>query len=75
MRTRFNKQIGRVFFGLGIALQIFFYLIGSDINENGVLQEPFGLLPVIYIFMFTGIVMIMINLLKRWRNWHDDAVN
>ena len=75
MRTRFKKQIGPGFFGLGMALQILFYLIGSDINENEVLQEPFGLLPVSWIFMFTGIVMIMINSLKRWLNWHDNAVN
>ena len=75
MRTRLKKQLGPFAFGLGIALQLLFYLIGSDINENEVLQEPFGLLPVSWIFMFTGIVMIMINSLKRWLNWHDDAVN
>ena len=68
MRTRLKKQLGPFAFGLGIALQILFYLIGSDVNENGVLHEPFVLLPVSFILMFTGIVMIMIDLFKRWRN-------
>ena len=68
MRTLVNKQLGPFVLGLGIALQILFYLISSDVNANGVLHEPFGLLPVSCIFMFTGIVMIMTDLFKRWRN-------
>ena len=68
MRTLVNKKLGPFVLGLGIALQILFYLISSDVNENGVLHEPFGLLPVSCIFMFTGIVMIMTDLFKRWRN-------
>ena len=68
MRTRLKKQLGPFAFGLGIALQILFYLIGLDVNENGVLREPFVVLPVSFIFMFTGIVMIMTDLFKRWRN-------
>ena len=62
MRTRLKKQLGPFAFGLGIVLQILFYLIGSDVNENGVLHEPFVLLPVSFILMFTGIVMIMTSI-------------
>ena len=58
MKTLSIKQLGFCFFFLGIALQILFYLLGSDVSENGILQEPFGLIPISFVFIFIGILMI-----------------
>jgi len=52
-------------FFFGIALQILFYRIGSDEGENGILQEPFGLLPISFIFLFIGILMMALGLWRR----------
>jgi len=65
MRTRLKKQLGPFAFGMGIALQILFYLIGSDVSENGILQEPFGLLPISFIFLFIGILTMILGLWRR----------
>ena len=65
MKTLSLAQLGSCFLFLGVALQILFYLIGSDVNENGVLQEPFGLLPISFIFIFIGILMMALGLWRR----------
>ena len=65
MKTLSIKQLGLCFFFLGIALQILFYLIGSDVSENGILQEPFGLLPISFIFLFIGILTMILGLWRR----------
>ena len=65
MKTLSIKQLGLCFFFFGIALQILFYLIGSDVSENGILQEPFGLLPISFIFLFIGILMMALGLWRR----------
>ena len=65
MKTLSLAQLGSCFLFLGVTLQILFYLIGSDVNENGVLQEPFGLLPISFIFIFIGILTMALGLWRR----------
>ena len=35
-----------------------FHLIGTDINENGYIREPFALIPIGWIFFFASIISL-----------------
>ena len=46
-----------------------FFVIGSDINKNGLLVESFFLLPVGYLFLFISILAYIISsILVYWDN-------
>ena len=40
-------------------------LIGSEIDSDGVLHEPFFLIPIGYLFLFSGIISILIVLIIK----------
>jgi len=44
--------------------QLGFKLIGSSVDENGFLAEPFGLLPISWMFISLGLVLLIIRLAK-----------
>jgi len=35
-------------------------LVGSSITEDGALVEPFGLIPIGYLFLVIGIILVII---------------
>ena len=37
-----------------------YFLIGSEIDESGILHEPFALLPLGYVFGIIGVVWLII---------------
>lgn len=39
-------RIGAVLAAMGLACFVAFELIGSTVDENGTLHEPFGLIPI-----------------------------
>ena len=41
-----------------------FELIGSKILEDGTLQEPFFLIPIAYLFLFTSIISAVVIKIK-----------
>ena len=41
-----RKKLPIVLFSISISCYILFFLIGSEVDEDGFLREPFGLLPV-----------------------------
>ena len=42
-----------------------FNVIGSSVNENGVLEEPFFLIPLSYLSFILGIVFAVISVIKK----------
>ncbi|SCC54196.1 Uncharacterized protein BC0861_05732 [Bacillus mobilis] len=44
---------------LGVLCIIMFNIIGSEVKPDGTLVEPFYLIPLAYLFTFTGIVAIL----------------
>ncbi len=57
--------------GLGCFLA--FNLLGSTLDAQGFLHEPFALLPLGYLLLFTGMVLTVIPLLRKGRTreqWH-----
>lgn len=49
-------RICTLFLSLGFACFIAYIMIDSYVDENGILHEPFALLPLSFLFMFIGIV-------------------
>ncbi|MEL0183273.1 MAG: DUF3955 domain-containing protein [Flavobacteriaceae bacterium] len=59
-----KKKLPLVFFILSISCYILFFLIGSEIDDNGYLNEPFGLLPIGALFFFLSVMIFAWNKLK-----------
>lgn len=57
-----------LFLSLGFICLFAFYLIGSRVDENGFLIEPFGLLPISWMFISLGLVLLIIRLAKLRRS-------
>ncbi len=49
-------------FGLAVGSLVTFNLIGSTIGSDGMLQEPFFLLPLFWLFLFGGLIMALSSL-------------
>lgn len=52
-------------FSLGIACFISYNIIGSEITQDGTLVEPFGLIPLGYLFFFIAIIALIIIIIKK----------
>lgn len=59
-----KKKLPLVFCILSISCYILFFLIGSEIDDNGYLNEPFGLLPIGALFFFLSVMIFAWNKLK-----------
>jgi len=57
-------RIGVFFVAIGFSCLIAFRLIGSSIDPNGFLQEPFGLLPIGYLLVFVGVLVALIGYIR-----------
>ncbi|MGE6347129.1 DUF3955 domain-containing protein [Bacillus mycoides] len=44
---------------LGVLCIVMFNIIGSEVKPDGTLVEPFFLIPLAYLFVFTGIIAIL----------------
>jgi len=53
-----------LFLFLGLMCQFAFNVIGSRVDENGFLIEPFGLLPISWMFISLGLVLLIIRWVK-----------
>ncbi|WP_425074718.1 DUF3955 domain-containing protein [Sagittula sp. S175] len=62
--------ISIVLLGLGLALWAGYSAQGSYVDEDGILQEPFHLLALGWLFILTGGVSLMAALVARLiKNW------
>ncbi|WP_378080196.1 DUF3955 domain-containing protein [Aeromonas bestiarum] len=59
-------RIGAVFMVLGLACFMAFNMIGSTVNEAGVLHEPFGLLPISFGLLFIGVLVVVFGWLRTY---------
>ena len=57
-------RIGVFFVAIGFSCLLAFRLIGSSIDSNGFIQEPFGLLPIGYLLLFTGVLLALIGYIR-----------
>ncbi|MGR3971795.1 DUF3955 domain-containing protein [Shewanella sp. 1180_01] len=48
----------------GITCFAIFNLIGSSVDEKGMLHEPFGLLPIGFLLLFLGGLLSLVALLR-----------
>jgi hypothetical protein len=64
-------RIGVLVAAIGLACLIAFRMIGSSVEPNGFVQEPFALLPIGYLLVFVGALVALIGYIKllvarRW---------
>jgi hypothetical protein len=59
-------RIGAVFMVLGLACFMAFNMIGSTVDEAGVLHEPFGLLPIGFGLLFIGVLVVVFSWLRTY---------
>ncbi|EOP63746.1 DUF3955 domain-containing protein [Bacillus sp. S4] len=45
---------------LGVLCILMFNIIGSEVKPDGTLVEPFFVIPLAYLFVFTGIIVILL---------------
>ncbi len=56
-----NKYIyPTIFVTGGFVSAIIYNLIGSYVDENGMLHEPFFLIPLGYLFAFIGLILFIV---------------
>ncbi|WP_339357886.1 DUF3955 domain-containing protein [Aeromonas sp. MR19] len=57
-------RIGAVFMVLGLACYMAFNMIGSTVDEAGVLHEAFGLLPIGFGLLLIGVLVVLFGWLR-----------
>ncbi|WP_323950769.1 DUF3955 domain-containing protein [Aeromonas caviae] len=60
-----TMKIGALLILAGLGSFLAFNLLGSTLDAQGFLHEPFALLPLGYLLLFTGMVLTLIPLLRR----------
>ncbi|GJA87778.1 DUF3955 domain-containing protein [Aeromonas caviae] len=62
-----TMKIGALLILAGHGCFVAFNLLGSTLDAQGFLHEPFALLPLGYLLLFTGMVLTVIPLLRKGR--------
>ena len=60
-----SRKLAYIFISLTIIFMLAFNLIGSEVDANGTLQEPFFLIPFSYLSFVLGIVFAIISVVKK----------
>lgn len=68
MKRLSRFKLSMLLFALALVGAISYQIIGSHIDENGVLIEPFWLIPTSWFCLFAAIISALITLL-RLRNF------
>ena len=63
-----SRKLAYLFISLAIIFMLTFNLIGSEVDENGTLQEPFFLIPFSYLSFALGIIFAIISVIKKKKN-------
>jgi hypothetical protein len=59
-------KLAALFTALGVISLISFNLLGSYVDSQGYLHEPFGLLPIGFLFIFMGILLALLSVLRAF---------
>ena len=59
------KKIGHISLLIGVMCWIAFNLIGSTVDAQGVLHEPFALIPIGWLFVVIGAVLYVYAYFKQ----------
>lgn len=65
---RLSRNLAYLFISLAIIFMLTFNLIGSEVAADGVLQEPFFLIPFSYVSFVLGIIFAVISVVKKKKN-------
>ncbi|MGY3903178.1 DUF3955 domain-containing protein [Aeromonas lusitana] len=60
-------RTGMLLMVMGIASFMAFSLIGSTLDEEGFLHEPFALLPLGYLLLLMGAVLALVGVIRARR--------
>jgi ABC-type polysaccharide/polyol phosphate export permease len=63
-----SRKLAYLFISLTIIFMLAFNLIGSEVDANGFLQEPFYLIPFSYLTFVLGIIFAIISVVKKKKN-------
>jgi len=63
-----SRKLSYLFISLTIIFMLAYNLIGSEVDANGVLQEPFYLIPFSYLTFVLGIIFAIISVVKKEKN-------
>jgi hypothetical protein len=62
---KISRRLAYLFISITILFTFLFEIIGSSVNEEGVLVEPFFLIPLSYLSFILGIIFAVISVLKK----------
>ena len=65
---RLSRNLAYLFISLTIIFILTFNIIGSEVDENGTLQEPFYLIPFSYLTFLLGIIFAIISVVIKKKN-------
>ena len=65
---RLSRNLAYLFISLTIIFVLAFNIIGSEVDENGTLQEPFFLIPFSYLTFLLGIIFAIISVVMKKKN-------
>jgi hypothetical protein len=65
--ARRHYWIPALFWSAGLVCLASYHLVGSYVDEQGVLVEPFALIPLSWLFLLLGCVALPAVLLTRYR--------
>jgi ABC-type polysaccharide/polyol phosphate export permease len=65
---RLSRNLAYLFISLTIIFILAFNVIGSEVDENGTLQEPFYLIPFSYLTFLLGIIFAIISVVMKKKN-------
>jgi len=65
---RLSRNLAYLFISLTIIFILAFNIIGSEVDENGTLQEPFYLIPFSYLTFLLGIIFAIISVVMKKKN-------
>jgi len=66
-KTKWNLYFSLAMIIAGAINFLLFALIGSTVNKNGYLQEPFFLVPIGYLFLLAGLIGGITYLIRRFK--------
>ena len=65
---RLSRNLAYLFISLTIIFILAFNFIGSEVDQNGTLQEPFFLIPFSYLSFVLGIIFAIISVVMKKKN-------
>lgn len=63
--------VGIIFMLIGLALFVIKGCMPEYIDENGILHEVFFLIPIGYLFLFIGLIIVAIFIIKNIIHKHN----